>query len=39
MAYIEQGSVDSACSILNEVISNGDAQQKQEARELLAKIA
>ena len=39
LAYIEQGSVDSACSILNEVISNGDAQQKQEARELLAKIA
>lgn len=39
LAYIEQGSVDSACSILNEVISNGDAQQQQEARELLAKIA
>lgn len=39
LAYIAQGNVDSACSILNEVISDGDAQQQQEARELLAKIA
>lgn len=39
LAYIEQGSLDSACQILNEVIDEGDEEQKQEARELLAKIA
>nr|MBP8184570.1 peptidoglycan-binding protein LysM [Pseudomonas sp.] len=39
LAYIAQGNLPSACSILNEVISDGDAQQQQEARELLAKIA
>ncbi|MCZ4321805.1 FimV/HubP family polar landmark protein [Pseudomonas anguilliseptica] len=39
LAYIEQGSLDSACQILNEVINEGDEQQKQEARQLLAKIA
>ncbi|WP_446731589.1 FimV/HubP family polar landmark protein [Pseudomonas sp. OTU5201] len=39
LAYIEQGSIEAACSILNEVISEGDDQQKQEARDLLAKIA
>jgi pilus assembly protein FimV len=39
LAYIEQGSLDSACQILNEVISEGDEGQKQEARQLLAKIA
>jgi pilus assembly protein FimV len=39
LAYIEQGSVDSACNILNQVINDGDEQQKQEARKLLAKIA
>jgi len=39
LAYIEQGSMDSACQILNEVISEGDEEQKQEARQLLAKIA
>lgn len=39
LAYIEQGSLDSACQILNEVISEGDEQEKQEARQLLAKIA
>jgi pilus assembly protein FimV len=39
LAYIAQGNLGSACSILNEVISDGDAQQRQEARELLAKIA
>jgi len=39
LAYIEQGSLDSACNILNQIISNGDDEQKQEARELLAKIA
>ncbi|MBS7660987.1 FimV family protein [Pseudomonas lalucatii] len=39
LAYIEQGSLDSACGILNQVISEGDEVQKQQARELLAKIA
>jgi pilus assembly protein FimV len=39
LAYIAQGNLGSACSILNEVISAGDAQQQQQARELLAKIA
>ncbi|WP_308446823.1 FimV/HubP family polar landmark protein [Pseudomonas sp. sp1636] len=39
LAYIEQGSLESACGILNEVINDGDDEQKQEARELLAKIA
>lgn len=39
LAYIEQGDLGSACSILNEVISDGDDQQKQEARDLLARIA
>lgn len=39
LTYIEQGSLDSACLILNEVINEGDEQQKQEARQLLAKIA
>ncbi|MFI8481210.1 FimV/HubP family polar landmark protein [Pseudomonas sp. NPDC078700] len=39
LAYIDQGSIESACDILNEVINDGDAKQKQEARELLAKIA
>ncbi|WP_271411630.1 FimV/HubP family polar landmark protein [Pseudomonas sp. Q1-7] len=39
LAYIEQGNIEAACSILNEVISEGDDQLKQEARDLLAKIA
>lgn len=39
LAYIEQGNVESACNILNEVINEGDDQQKREARELLARIA
>ncbi|HLA32951.1 MAG TPA: FimV/HubP family polar landmark protein [Pseudomonas sp.] len=39
LAYIEQGSLDSACSILNEVIDSGDEVQKQRAQQLLAKIA
>lgn len=39
LAYIDQGSLESACNILNEVISDGDDEQRQEARELLAKIA
>lgn len=39
LAYIDQGDVGSACNILNEVIDQGDEEQKQEARELLARIA
>lgn len=39
LAYIEQGDIGSACDILNEVISQGDEQQRERARELLAKIA
>lgn len=39
LAYIDQGDIESACSILNEVIDGGDEEQKQEARQLLAKIA
>lgn len=39
LAYIEQGDLGSACAILNEVIIEGDDQERQEARELLAKIA
>ncbi|WP_207390758.1 FimV family protein [Phytopseudomonas dryadis] len=39
LAYIEQGDLQAACAILNEVIDEGDEQQKQEARELLARIA
>ncbi|YCH24496.1 peptidoglycan-binding protein LysM [Pseudomonas sp. D2-5] len=39
MAYIEQDDLEAACDILNEVINEGDEQEKQEARELLARIA
>lgn len=39
LAYIEQGDIGSACDILNELISTGDEQQRERARELLAKIA
>ncbi len=39
LAYIEQGSLESACNILNQVINDGDAQQKQQAREILERIA
>lgn len=39
LAYIAQGNLGSACNILNQVIIEGDAQQQQQARELLAKIA
>lgn len=39
MAYIEQGNVDSACGILNEVISEGSPEEQREARALLAQIA
>ncbi|WP_171011901.1 FimV family protein [Pseudomonas sp. 2FE] len=39
LAYIEQGNLESACNILNELINDGDDEQKREACELLAKIA
>ncbi|WP_052493799.1 MULTISPECIES: FimV/HubP family polar landmark protein [Pseudomonas] len=39
MAYIEQDDLEAACDILNEVINEGDEDEKQEARELLARIA
>jgi len=39
LAYIANGSLDSACRILNELIHDGDENLKQEARALLAKIA
>lgn len=39
LAYIEQGNLASACDILNEVIIEGDDEQKLEARALLARIA
>ncbi len=39
LAYIEQGNLDTACIILNVLISDGDDEQKREASELLAKIA
>lgn len=39
MAYIEQDDLEAACNILNEVIDEGDEDEKQEARELLARIA
>jgi pilus assembly protein FimV len=39
LAYIEQGDIGSACDILNEVISEGDEEERERARELLAKIA
>ncbi|MGH8355563.1 MAG: FimV/HubP family polar landmark protein, partial [Pseudomonas sp.] len=39
LAYIEQGDLESACRILNEVIGEGDDEEKREARALLALIA
>lgn len=39
MAYIEQDDLEAACDVLNEVLSEGDEEEKQEARELLARIA
>ena len=39
IAYIEQDDLEAACDILNEVINEGDEEEKQEARELLARIA
>lgn len=39
LAYIKQGDVATACDILNEVIDQGDDEQKRAARQLLAEIA
>lgn len=39
LAYIEQGDMQSACEILDEVISEGDDRERRQARELLARIA
>ena len=39
LAYIKQGDIATACDILNEVIIEGDDEQKLEARALLARIA
>jgi pilus assembly protein FimV len=39
LAYIEQGHLESACDILNELINEGDEEQKREASKLLARIA
>lgn len=39
LAYIDQGNLEEACDILNELINEGDEQQRREASELLAKIA
>lgn len=39
LAFIEQGNVESACDILNELINEGDEEQRREASRLLAKIA
>lgn len=38
-AYIEQGDVEGASHLLKEVIIEGDDELKQEARELLSRIA
>ncbi|PZP85155.1 MAG: peptidoglycan-binding protein LysM, partial [Ectopseudomonas oleovorans] len=34
-----QGDIATACDILNEVIDNGDDEQRKAARQLLAEIA
>ena len=39
MSLIERDEIAMACSVLNEVIIEGDSQQQEEARELLARIA
>ncbi|KRW62228.1 FimV/HubP family polar landmark protein [Pseudomonas sp. TTU2014-080ASC] len=38
-AFIDQGNIDGACQVLNEVILEGDENAQKEARDLLAKIA
>lgn len=39
LAYIEQGNLDEACNILNQLISDGSDDQKREAKALLSRIA
>jgi pilus assembly protein FimV len=39
LAFIQQGQIESACIILNNVLDEGDDLQKQEAREILSRIA
>lgn len=39
LAYIEQGNLDEACNILNQLISDGSDEQKREAKALLSRIA
>ncbi|POF42269.1 peptidoglycan-binding protein [Pseudomonas laurylsulfativorans] len=38
-AYIDMGDSDGARDILNEVVSEGNAEQKGEAREMLSRLA
>jgi len=38
-AYIDMGDSDGARDILNEVVSEGSAEQKSEAREMLSRLA
>ena len=37
-AYIDMGDSDGARDILGEVLSEGDATQKSEAQEMLARL-
>jgi pilus assembly protein FimV len=39
LAFIQQGQIESACIILNNILDEGDDQQRQEAREILSRIA
>lgn len=38
-AYIDMGDADGARDILDEVLKEGSSEQRQEARDMLAKIA
>ncbi|WXL27311.1 FimV/HubP family polar landmark protein [Ectopseudomonas mendocina] len=38
-AFIDQGNIDGACQVLNEIILEGDEAEQKEARDLLARIA
>lgn len=38
-AYIDMGDADGARDILNEVVTEGDAGQKSEAKEMLSRLA
>jgi pilus assembly protein FimV len=39
VAYIKQGDIESACTILESLATEGDEQQRQQVNELLAQIA